>query len=158
MENLQTSLVAMIENIRGESAFYKDGMDIYDVSWGVQSNSSAAIGGGMGVAGSMWDRLRFSTRIDTAFTRLQLACAKSEHLAKLSILCFKGGGQPELYCKAEFSDVVLTSVTTHGTAGELLVVRVEADYSRINIVYSPQGNKGNLTGQFAMAFDIKTQK
>jgi type VI secretion system secreted protein Hcp len=63
----------------------------------------------------------FVMRVNKASAKLFLACASGEHIASATLTCRKAGKEQQEYLTIKFSDLLVTSYQTGGSAGSDVV-------------------------------------
>jgi type VI secretion system secreted protein Hcp len=75
------------------------------------------------------------------------ACCKGEHFDTAKITMRKAGGDPLDYVVLELTDVIITSVSTGGSASDdLLHESVTLNFAKFKFSYQPQDGKGAKKG------------
>lgn len=150
-----TDFIVLVDGVPGESKRVTNGIEVFNFHWGVESDTSVAYGSGAGTGRSRWDHFSFTAHVDTAVSQLQLKCGTQAPIGKVTFQCLKGGGKPYVYMETVFTEVLLTQVSIDGNGSGLPLVHVTASYGKIESKYMPQSDKGNLTGNYPFAFDVK---
>ena len=151
-----------IETVPGESTDekHKGEIDLESWSWG-QANSGSHAGGGGGGAGkvSMQD-FNFTMKINKASPKLFLACACGEHIPSAVLTCRKAGKTAQEYLKIKFTDLLISSYQTGGSAGSTVVPvdQIAFNFSKIEISYSAQKPDGTLEAPVVHNYDLKLNK
>jgi type VI secretion system secreted protein Hcp len=150
-----------IDGIDGESTDdkHKSEIDVQSWSWG-ETNSGTHAGGGGGGAGkvSMQD-FHFVMSVNKATPKLMQACATGEHIKKGVLTCRKAGGQQQEYLKVTFSDLLVSSYQTGGSAGDVVPVdQISLNFSKVEFEYKEQKPDGTLGGTVKAGYDLKANK
>jgi type VI secretion system secreted protein Hcp len=92
-----------------------------------------------------------------ASPKLFLACATGAHIPKATLTCRKAGGKQEEYLKVVFTDLLVSSYQTGGSAhGDVVPTdQISLNYSKIEWEYKPQDEKGGLGGPIKAGYDLK---
>jgi len=151
-----------IEGIDGEStdSKHKNEIDIESWAWGETNSGTAASSGGGGGAGkvSMQD-FSFTMKVSKASPKLLLACATGEHLKTALMTCRKAGGEQQEYLKIKFSDCLVSSFQTGGSAGDIIPVdQISVNFAKIEYEYKEQKPDGSLGGAIKAGYDVKANK
>lgn len=158
----QVDYFLKIDGIEGESTDdkHKAEIDVLSWSWG-ETQSGTHVGGGGGGAGkvSMQD-FHFVMGYNKASPKLFLSCATGQHIKKAVLTCRKAGGTQEEYLKVTFSDLLVSSYQTGGSAhGDVVPTdQISLNYSKIEWEYKPQTEKGGLGGPIKSGYDLKLNK
>lgn len=151
-----------INGIKGESmdSKHKDEIDLESWSWG-ETNSGTHAGGGGGGAGkvSMQD-FHFVMKMNKATPVLMLACATGKHIPDALLVCRKAGTEQQEYLKIKFSDLLVSSYQTGGSAhGDVVPTdQISLNYSKIEFEYKPQKADGTLDAAVTAGYDLKSNK
>ena len=151
-----------IDGIKGESADskHKDKIDIQSWSWGESNASSMAQGGGGGAGKVSMQDFHFTMNISKASPKLMLACAGGDHIKKATLICRKAGKEQQEYLTIKFSDVMVSSFQTGGSAGSGIVPvdQISLSYTKIEYEYKPQKADGGLDAGIPAGWDLKANK
>lgn len=151
-----------IEGIEGESTDdkHKNEIDIDSWSWG-ETQAGAHAGGGGGGAGkvSMQD-FNFTMKVGKASPTLLQACASGEHIKKAILICRKAGKEQQEYLKITFSDLLVSSFQTGGSAGASIVPvdQISLNFAKLEYEYKPQKADGTLGPVVKAGWDLKLNK
>jgi type VI secretion system secreted protein Hcp len=149
-----------IDGIPGESldAKHKDEIDLESWSWG-ETNSGSSSGGGGGGSGkvSMQD-FHFTMKMNKATPKLFVNCATGKHIPSALLTCRKAGGTQVEYLKIKFTDLLVSSYQTGGSAGaEVIPIdQISFNFSKIEINYAPQKADGTSAPPVVAGYDLKT--
>lgn len=150
-----------IKDIPGEStdSKHKGEIDLESWSWG-EANSGTHAGGGGGGAGKVaMQDFHFTMRINKASPKLFLACAQGTHIAEALLTCRKAGKEQQEYLKIKFSDLLISTYQTGGSAGDVVPVeQISFNFSKIEITYCPQKPDGSLDSPVVHNYDLKANK
>ena len=150
-----------LEGIEGESTDdkHKNEIDVESWSWG-ETQSGTHVGGGGGGAGkvSMQD-FHFVMKVNKASPKLLLACATGDHIKKATLTARKAGGKQEEYLIVTFSDLLVSSYQTGGSAGDVIPVdQISLNFSKIELEYKTQDEKGAVGKPIKVGYDLKANK
>lgn len=146
-----------IDGIEGESLdkAHKNEIQLLSFSFGATQPGSAGIGGGSGVGKVQVHDLQFSKFYGKDSPKLFEACAIGKHTPKVVLTCRKAGGSQQEYLKVTLSNVLVSSIQTSSSGGESLPTEsVTLSFSKIEIEYKPQDEKGNLGGVVKAGWDL----
>jgi type VI secretion system secreted protein Hcp len=151
-----------IQGIDGESADdkHKGEIDLESFSWGEVQSGTAARGGGAGGGKVQMHDFSFVMKVNKSSPKLFLACASGEHIPQVILTCRKAGGRQEEYLKVTFSDVLVSSFQTGGTATSDIVPtdQISLNFSKIEFEYKEQKPDGTLGGAIKAGYDLKLNK
>jgi type VI secretion system secreted protein Hcp len=143
----QTDYFLKIDGIKGEATdkVHKETIDVLSWSWGESNAASFGTGGGGGAGKVQMQDLHFTKRVSKASPVLMLSCATGKHIAKAELIARKAGGGQEEFMKITLSDVMVTSYQTGGSSSDTLPVdQLSLGYSKIEVEYKPQDEKGKV--------------
>jgi type VI secretion system secreted protein Hcp len=139
-----------IDGIPGESANedHRAEIDVLSWSWGESQpglrNTATASGGGGGGAGkvSMQD-FHFTMKVNKATPKLMLACAKGEIIPSATLTLRRAsadpGGESFPYLKVTFTDLLISSYQTGGSAGDVIPTdQISFNFTKIEMQYTVQ--------------------
>ena len=151
-----------IEGIEGESqdSVHKSEIEVLSFSWKVLQESTMHAGSGGGAGKATVEDLEFEHYVDRSSPNLMKYCLTGKHVPEATLTVRKAGGNPLVYLKLNFSDVIVTSVNPHGSNSDDLRVRerVRLSFSRIKQEYAVQNAQGGSGGAITAAYDIKGNK
>lgn len=130
-----------IEGIPGESrdSSHKDEIDVLSWSWGASNTGTHAGGGGGGAGKVSMNDLTVTKVLDKSSPLLMLACAKGELVRQAVLVCRSQEAEPVQYLKITFSDILVSSYSTGGSASgdDRPVESISLNFGRIEIEYIP---------------------
>lgn len=150
-----------IEGIDGEStdAKHKNEIDVESWSWGETNSGSHAYGGGGGAGKVSMQDFSFSMRINKASPKLLLSCANGAHIKKAQLTCRKAGKEQQEYLIVKFTDLLVSSFQTGGSAGDVVPVdQISLNFAKIEYEYYPQKEDGTLGTKIPVHWDLKQNK
>lgn len=151
-----------IDGIEGESQDHKhkNEIDIDSWSWGATQSGSHASGGGGGAGKVSMQDFHFVMRINKASPKLMLACATGQHIKQAVLTCRKAGTEQQEFLKVTFSDLLVSSYQTGGSAhGDILPTdQISLNFSKIEFEYKEQKPDGTLGGAVKTGYDLKQNK
>ena len=155
--NSHADMFLKIDGVEGESLDdkHKNEIELLSFSWGATQPGSAGHGGGSGVGKVQVHDFQFAKYFDKASPKLFEACATGKHTPKVVLTCRKAGGAQQEYLKVTFSEVIVSSIQNSGSGGDALPTEsVSLNFSKIEIEYKPQDEKGNLGGVVKAGWDL----
>lgn len=151
-----------IETIDGEStdATHKGEIDIESWSWGESNTGTHTEGGGGGAGKVHMQDFHFVMRMNKASPKLMLACASGQHIPKATLTLRKAGKQQQEYATITFTDLLISSYQTGGSAqGDLVPLeQISFNYAEIEFSYKEQKPDGTLGGAVKAGWNVKTAK
>lgn len=157
----QQDIFIKIDGIKGEArdAKHKGEIDVESFSWGVSQTGTMHKGGGGGAGKVKVQDLTFLHRTDTATPLLLLACCNGQHIKDALLTARKAGEEPVEYLKIKMTDVLITSVTPSGDGSQDHTLEsVSLNFSKLEIEFTPQDEKGKPGGPVKMGWDIAGNK
>ena len=151
-----------IDGIEGESgdSKHKNEIDLESWSWG-ETNAGTHAGGGGGGAGkvSMQD-FHFVMKINKASPKLVLACASGQHIKTATLVCRKAGTEQQEFLTIKFSDILVSSYQTGGSAhGDIVPTdQISLNFAKIEFDYKPQKADGSLDSPVKAGWNLKENK
>jgi type VI secretion system secreted protein Hcp len=150
-----------IEGIDGESmdSKHKGEIQLESWSWG-ESNSGSMMESGGGGAGKVnMQDFSFAMKVNKASPKLLGACATGEHIKKAILTCRKAGKEQQEYMKITFSDLLVSSFQTGGSAGqEIPLDSISLNFAKIEYEYKEQKADGTLAGAVKTGYNLKENK
>ena len=150
-----------LDGIEGEStdAKHKGEIDLESWSWGETQTGAHAAGGGGGAGKVDMHDISFVMKVNKASPKLLLACAGGDHIKKAVLICRKAGKDQQEYMKITFSDLLVSSFQTGGSAGEVVPVdQISLNFSKIEYEYKDQKADGTLGPAVQAGWDLKLNK
>jgi type VI secretion system secreted protein Hcp len=157
---MAADIFAKIGDIKGESldSKHKDEIEVMSFSWGVTNTASPPAGSGGGAGKATFQDLTITHSIDKASPGLLQACATGTHLKEATITHRKAGKGQQEFLIVKMNDIIITSVTHGGTAGEGSSETVSLAFAKVNIEYKPQKADGSLDAGVVFKYDLKANK
>lgn len=150
-----------LQGIDGEStdSKHKAEIDIESWSWGATQGGAHGFGGGGGAGKVQMQDFHFTMRVNKASPKLMLACATGEHIKEAILTCRKAGKEQQEYLKIKFSDLLVSSYQTGGSAGDVIPMdQISLNFSKIELEYKEQKADGSLGGATKAGYDLKLNK
>jgi type VI secretion system secreted protein Hcp len=150
-----------IDGIEGESGdkTHKNEIQLESWSFGETNAGTAAVGMGMGAGKVQMGDFHFVMRSNKASPKLFLACADGEHIKKCVLTCRKAGKEQQEYLKWTFSDLLVSSYQTGGSASSDVVPldQISINFTEAQVDYKEQKADGTLGGAVTTKYNVKTQ-
>jgi len=146
-----------IDTVDGEAqdAKHKKEIDVLSWHWGMSNSGSAHNGSGAGSGKANVHDLTFTKWVDTATPKLALACCAGKHFKDATLVIRKAGDQPVEYLKIKMETVLISGVSTGGSGSEeRLTENITLNFSKVNLDYVPQDDKGKPGTAIPMSWDI----
>jgi type VI secretion system secreted protein Hcp len=143
--------------LKGESKdkTYPGAIDVLAWSWGVSNSGTAHMGGGAGAGKANFQDLSFTKYVDLSSAELIYDCASGKHLDEAKLIVRKAGEKPLEYIIITLTEVLVTAVSTGGSAGEdRLTENVTLNFAKFQIDYKEQSPKGVEGGKGKVVWDI----
>ena len=150
-----------IKDIEGESqdAKHKNEIDIESWSWGETQAGSSSYGGGGGAGKVSMNDFSFAMRVNKASPKLLLSCANGSHIKEALLTCRKAGKDQQEYLKIKFTDLLISSFQTGGSAGDVVPMdQITFNFAKIEYEYYPQKPDGTLDAKVPVHWDLKQNK
>jgi type VI secretion system secreted protein Hcp len=148
-----------ITDVKGESKdkAKPEHMEIESFSWGATQLGTSSHGSGAGGGKVSMNDFHFVMRNNSASPTLFLFCANGKHLKEAKLTCRKAGGTQADYLVVVMSDVLISSYQTGGSSGgEVPMDQISLNYSKIEIEYLAQDEKGLTKSAGKKFWDMKT--
>jgi type VI secretion system secreted protein Hcp len=148
-----------IKGIEGEAQdkTHKNEIELESWSWGESNSGSHASGMGGGAGKVAMQDFHFVMKINKASPKLFLACASGEHIPDAVLTCRKAGKDQQEFLKFKFSDVLISSYQTGGSAhGDIVPTdQISFNFAKIEVDYKPQNADGSLGGSIPAGWNLK---
>jgi len=96
--------------------------------------------------------------VNKASPLLFLSCANGEHIKSAVLTCRKAGKEQQEYLKYTFSDILVSSYQTGGSAGNVVPLdQISLNFTKVEFEYKEQKADGSLGGSVKKHYDIKQQ-
>lgn len=150
-----------IDGIEGEAQdkTHKNEIQLESWSFGETNTGSADAGMGMGAGKVQMGDFHFVMRTNKATPKLFLSCATGEHIKKAVLTCRKAGKEQQEYLKWTFTDFIVSSYQTGGSASSDVVPldQISLNFTAAQIDYKGQKADGTLEGAVTTKYDVKAQ-
>jgi type VI secretion system secreted protein Hcp len=141
-----------IGDIKGEATDprHKDEIDVLSWSWG---ETSAGITGGAGGGGRIsLGGFDFKLKVNKATPKLMLACATGEPIEEATLTVTRrapDGGDDFPYLKIKFSNLLISSYQTGGSAGDVIPTdQISFNFSAIRFEYTVEATGEVVEAEF----------
>lgn len=148
-----------LTDVKGESKDKANAgtIEIESFSWGATQLGASSHGTGAGAGKVSMNDFHFVMRNNSASPTLFLFCANGKHLKEAKLTCRKAGGTQNNFLVVTMNDVLISSYQTGGSgAGEVPMDQVSLNYSKIEIDYLAQDEKGITKSAGKKWWDLKT--
>ena len=151
-----------LDGIDGESQQdgHKAEIELESWSFGETNHGTFSAGGGGGAGKVSMQDFHFVMHINKASPKLFEACATGKHIPKAKLTCRKAGESQQEYLKVTFTDLLVSSYQTGGSAhgGVLPTDQISLNFSKIEFEYAEQAADGSLKGAVKTGYDLKLGK
>lgn len=149
-----------VDGIDGESEDSKHSGEIECISWswGVSNQGTFAQGGGGGAGKSVPGDFSFTMYNCKASPPLMQACAEGKHIPKATFTARKAGGGQQDFLMVTFTDILVSSYNTSGSAGSGDVRPLDSislNAAKVEQEYKAQKKDGSLGGSVKKGYDWK---
>jgi len=137
-----------LKGIPGESqdSKFKDKIDVLAWSWGMSQNGTTHMGPGGGSGKAAFQDISVTHWFDKASNNLMLYLAKGTHIPEGKLVVRKAGDKPLDYIVMDFTDLIVTSVSTGGSGGEeRLTENFTLNFAQVKVKYQQQNKDGSGT-------------
>jgi type VI secretion system secreted protein Hcp len=145
-------------SLKGESVVkgFEDQIQVLSWSWGMSQTGTTHMASGGGAGKVNVSDITVTHHVDAASPALIQACCKGTHFDTATLTMNKAGGTALAYVTITLTDIIITSVSTGGSAGEdLLTENVSLNFGKFKYSYQPQDNKGaKKGGAIDVTYDI----
>ena len=148
-----------ITDVTGESKDKTNGgsIEIESFSWGATQLGASSHGTGAGAGKVSMNDFHFVMRNNSASPTLFLFCANGKHLKEAKLTCRKAGGTQQNFMIVTLSDVLVSSYQTGGSqGGEVPMDQISLNYSKVEVDYLAQDEKGITKSAGKKHWDMKT--
>jgi len=137
-----------LEGVKGESVdkAHKEEIDVLSWGWGMNQLGTAHRGTGGGAGKVAVNDLTITKYVDRSTPTLIQACCTGEHYPTATLSFRKAGGEPLDYFIIKLEDVIVSSVNTGGSGGDLIMETITFNFARFKVTYQPQNAKGGKEG------------
>ena len=150
-----------IEGVKGESVddAHKDEIDVLSWDWGMSQTGTTQIGTGGGAGKVSVQDLSFTKYVDKSTPTLMKYCCNGKHFDEAVLTLRKAGESPLEYFKLTINKVLITSISTGGSAGEdQLTENLTLNFAEMTVDYTPQKADGSSDAAVTIGWNIATNK
>ena len=151
-----------LDGVEGEAqdSKHKGEIDLESWSWGETQTGTHVAGGGGGAGKVAMQDFHFVMRVNKASPKLMLACATGQHIKEGILVCRKAGKEQQEFLKVKFTDLLVSSYQTGGSAnGDVVPLdQISLNFAKIEIEYKEQKADGTLGGAVKAGYDLKANK
>ena len=148
-----------LDGIDGETKQKGHEKEIELESWsfGETNHGTFSAGGGGGAGKVSMQDFHFVMHINKASPKLFEACATGKHIPKAKLTCRKAGETQQEFLKVSFTDLLVSSYQTGGSAGSSVIPtdQLSLNFAKIEIEYAEQGADGKLGPSVKAGYDLK---
>jgi len=151
-----------LDGVEGEAqdSKHKGEIDLESWSWGETQTGTHVAGGGGGAGKVAMQDFHFVMRVNKASPKLMLACATGQHIKEGILICRKAGKEQQEFLKVKFTDLLVSSYQTGGSAnGDVVPLdQISLNFAKIEVEYKEQKADGTLGGAVKAGYDLKANK
>ncbi|MBL8231250.1 MAG: type VI secretion system tube protein Hcp [Bryobacterales bacterium] len=151
-----------LDGIKGETEDKQlpDHIELMSYSFGASQAGAFAYGGGGGAGKCQFQDFHFNKRCDKASTLLFLHCATGKHIKKATMKVRKASGKQEIYFKAEFTDVLVSSYTVsgQGSGDPIPTESISFNFDKLQLSYNLQKSDGTMAGFVDKFWSLKANQ
>ena len=151
-----------VDGIEGEApdSKHKSEIQLESWSWGETQSGTHSAGGGGGAGKVSMQDFHFVMRVNKASPKLMLACATGHHIKEAVLTCRKAGKEQQEFLKVKFTDLLVSSYQTGGSAnGDVVPLdQISLNFAKIEIEYKEQKADGTLGGSLKAGWNQKENK
>jgi len=151
-----------VDGVEGEApdSKHKNEIELESWSWGETQSGTHAAGGGGGAGKVAMQDFHFVMRVNKASPKLMLACATGQHIKEATLTCRKAGKEQQEFLKVKFTDLLVSSYQTGGSAnGDVVPLdQISLNFAKIEFEYKEQKADGTLGGAVKAGYDLKANK
>jgi len=145
--------------IPGEStdATYAGTVTVLAWSWGMSNSGSTHGGSGAAAGKSSFQDLSVTKYVDKASPPLMLRCANGATIPQATLIVRTTGVKPIVALKITLTNVLVTSVSTGGSAGEdRLTENITLNFAQVKFDYVPTNPDGSAGTTGTFSWDLVT--
>ena len=124
-------------------------------SWGMSQSASSHHGTGGGSGKVNVQDLSITKRVDNASPNLIKFCCTGKHFDAATLTVRKAGDNPVEYLVIKLSNIIISSVSTGGSAGgDVLTENISLNFAAFEVAYTGQKDDGSKDKTINGGFDI----
>jgi type VI secretion system secreted protein Hcp len=151
-----------LTGIDGESkdAAFPKQIDVQSWTWGETNIPTRSVGAGLSAGKVGMAEFHFTMQTNKASATIAQYCAGGTHIAAAELTCRKAGDTPQVYLKIKFTDVLIVSINTGGSQGEIVPTdNVALAYNKVEYAYGEQGANGKVAAlDQKFGYDVRANK
>ncbi len=154
---MATDMFLKIGDIKGESSDskHKGEIDVLAWSWGLTQSGTMTAGGGGGAGKVSVQDISLTKYVDKSSPMLILACCNGKHFKEAVLTVRKAGEKPLEYLKITMKQLLVSSLSTGGSAGEdRLKENVALNFAEFKVAYVPQKADGSSEPAIEVGWNI----
>ncbi len=146
-----------IDGIEGECADPAHKRELRIVTFSKAVSNPHERGGGMPISAPVCDDVRFTMRVDRAYTGLLIASMQNQLLKKVILTCRKAGKDAREYLIITLSDVMVSSCRLTGSpdSNPIPMLHFSLNFAQIQEEYRAQKGIGTLGGSLMYSYTLK---
>jgi type VI secretion system secreted protein Hcp len=148
-----------IDGIDGESqdSKHKNEIQLESWSWGETQGGFMTAGGGGGAGKVSMQDFHFVMKVNKASPKLFSTCSDGSHIKKAVLVCRKAGKDQQEYLTWTFTDLLVSSYQTGGSAGDVVPTdQISLNFTQIEVEYKEQKQDGTLGPSVKAGWNVKT--
>ena len=160
----EAAIYVWIDGIPGEARDKDHGnwIEAKSISHQMKQSGGMHVGGGGGPGRVQYGDFVVHKEIDKATPKLNLRCAKGEHIPEVIIektVSYSDAGRVA-YLQYKLEDVLVTSVDTSFSAGsqDTDTETVTLSFGKITCIYTEADQRGKKKGEVAYSWDLQANK
>jgi len=145
-----------VEGEAGDSV-HKGEIEVESWSWGETVEGTAIYGQGIAAGKVTVKDFRFIKRMDKSSPKLLLFCCTGQHIKDIKLTCRKAGTTQQEYYVINFTDSLVSSYQTAGSASTDIVPReqISLNFSKIDVTYRHRCPMDPWAGMVQGGWDVK---
>jgi type VI secretion system secreted protein Hcp len=150
-----------LDGVTGEAKddAHKGEIDVLAWSWGLSQSGTTHVGGGAGAGKVAVQDLSITKYVDQATPTLHLFCANGKHIANGQLTIRKAGENPLEYLKLEMEELIISGISSGGSAGEdRHTEHMSLNFRKFKKTYTTQNDDGSAGAAPEASWDIAANK
>ena len=145
-----------IDGIKGESNVKgrEGSIDILSFGWGAVNPVVMGDGSGSGAGKAQLQDFSFVKEPDLATAKLFKGVVTGEHYPEATLTLVKVGQIQQEFMKIKFSDIIVTSYQTGGSAGAVPAEQCSLSFSRVDLSTADQKADGSIGSWETIGWDV----
>jgi type VI secretion system secreted protein Hcp len=157
----QADFFLKIDGVDGESTDdkHKGEIQIGSFSIGVSNVGSGGSNTGSGSGKAAVQDMHFTKEVDKASPNLFIHCCSGKHFPNATVTVRKAGEKPHEYLIYKLSEVFISSINTTGhDGGGIAQESLSLNFSKVEMVYTPQNADGSAGAKITKSYDVAKNK